>query len=86
MLLLEMFILLTENILILTSLSFFLLEEVMRQNNSHYVFQMLGDMAVDFNYVSSFFIFFLILSQSYWVNESEQMFSTVMYIASISIE
>lgn len=55
MLLLEMFILLTENIL--TSLSSFLLEEVMWQNNSHYVFLMLGDMAVDFNYKSSLFFF-----------------------------
>lgn len=44
-------------ILILISLYPFLLEKVMWQNNSHYVFLMLGDMAVDFNYISSFLNF-----------------------------
>lgn len=57
------FMLLTENIFILTSLSSCLLEDVMWQKISHYVFLMLGDMAVDFNCISSFF--FLILSQRY---------------------
>lgn len=61
----SVFMLLTENILVLTSWSFFLLEEVMWQNNSH-VFLMLGGMGVAFNYIFSFFIFFfLIPSQRY---------------------